>query len=175
MKQLIIHFLEKYCTLLNKSDDTDEYFFLMIENHDYILFEDKEWYVPQENSLWNKDEILLSKFIADFYDASNYFEPCEKPYRKNFYEYNTQTICPPNLVQTPINFSEVITNFLEKYCTLSKPDDTDDYAELMYNKHFLISFEDKLWYVPYNMPKEINIDEDELLIREFIELYCDYF
>jgi len=65
MKQLIRDFLQKYCTLVG--DDSLDRFDLMIDNHCYIKFEDVEWYVPEDNSLWNEDEQLLQEFIINTY------------------------------------------------------------------------------------------------------------
>ena len=66
MKQLIRDFLQKYCTLVRETDSMD-YFNLMIDNHCYIKFEDQEWYVPEDNSLWDEDEQLLQDFITYHY------------------------------------------------------------------------------------------------------------
>jgi hypothetical protein len=65
MKQLIRDFLQKYCTLVG--DDSLDRFDLMIDNHCYIKFEDVEWYVPEDNSLWDEDEQLLQEFIINTY------------------------------------------------------------------------------------------------------------
>jgi hypothetical protein len=65
MKQLIRDFLQKYCTLVG--DDSLDRFDLMIDNHCYIKFEDVEWYVPEDNSLWDEDEQLLQDFITYHY------------------------------------------------------------------------------------------------------------
>ena len=66
MKQLIRDFLKKYCTIVRETDSMD-YFNLMIDNHCYIKFEDVEWYVPEDNSLWDEDEQLLQDFITYHY------------------------------------------------------------------------------------------------------------
>ena len=65
MKQLIRDFLQKYCTLVG--DDSLDRFDLLIDNHCYIKFEDVEWYVPEDNSLWDEDEQLLQEFIINTY------------------------------------------------------------------------------------------------------------
>jgi hypothetical protein len=65
MKQLIRDFLQKYCTLVG--NDSSDRFNLMIDNHCYIKFEDVEWYVPEDNSLWDEDEQLLQEFIINTY------------------------------------------------------------------------------------------------------------
>jgi hypothetical protein len=68
---------------------------------------------------------------------------------------------------------QIIRDFLVKYCTLSKSDETDEYVELMMDNHHFISFEDEQWYVPYVLPTSCN--EDELLLLEFIsKKYCAY-
>jgi hypothetical protein len=66
MKKLITDFLDKYCTLV-KEDDSDDYIDLMTDNHSCILFEEKEWYVPDNNSLWSEEECLLQDFIVYSY------------------------------------------------------------------------------------------------------------
>lgn len=66
MKKLITDFLDKYCTLV-KEDDSDDYVDLMTDNHSCILFEEQEWYVPDNNSLWSEDEFLLQDFIVYTY------------------------------------------------------------------------------------------------------------
>jgi hypothetical protein len=66
MKKLITDFLDKYCTLV-KEDDSDDYVDLMTDNHSCILFEEQEWYVPDNNTLWSEDEFLLQDFIVYTY------------------------------------------------------------------------------------------------------------
>ena len=66
MKQLIRDFLQKYCILVRK-DETSDYVELIMDNHSCISFENKEWYVPDENSFWDEDEELLREFIIYTY------------------------------------------------------------------------------------------------------------
>lgn len=67
MKQLIRDFLQKYCALV-KEDETMEYMELMMDNHHCISFEGKEWYVPDDNSLWNEDEEFIQEFLVFTYE-----------------------------------------------------------------------------------------------------------
>jgi hypothetical protein len=67
MKQLIRDFLKKYCTIV-KDDDSIDYFNIMIDNHYYIRFEDVDWFVQEDNPLWNEDEQLLQAFIISNYE-----------------------------------------------------------------------------------------------------------
>jgi|LakMenEpi03Aug12_release.lakeMendotaPanAssembly.Ray.scaffolds.fasta_scaffold1325510_2 hypothetical protein len=60
---------------------------------------------------------------------------------------------------------KLITDFLEKYCTLVKDDDSDAYVDLMVDNHSCVLFEDIEWYVP-----DTNSlwSEDESLLQDFI-------
>ena len=60
---------------------------------------------------------------------------------------------------------QLIRDFLQKYCTLVRKDESDSYVELMMDNHCYIKFEDVEWYVP---EENSFWDEDENLLQDFI-------
>lgn len=64
MKELINQFLEKYCTKI-KEDETLDSVELMTDTHEYIKWENVEYYVPEENSLYSEDDKLILEFLIN--------------------------------------------------------------------------------------------------------------
>ena len=63
MKQLILDFINTYCTIVQDDDNVE----LMMDDHKYIEFEGEGYYVPDNNSFWGPDEELLRDFIIHKY------------------------------------------------------------------------------------------------------------
>ena len=63
MKELIQNFLNNFCvkTSLDEDPSVTE---LYMDDHDYIEFEDKGYYVPKNNSFYTDDNELLRDFLV---------------------------------------------------------------------------------------------------------------
>jgi len=62
--QLIINeFLNKFCTEVQPNDNVE----LMMDDHDYIEYDNKGWYIPKNNSFYTKeDEFIQSSLINKY-------------------------------------------------------------------------------------------------------------
>lgn len=64
LKKLINDFLNQYATLA-RDDEDSAYIELMVDNHHVIRWEGNEYYLPEENSLWNEEENLLAEMLSN--------------------------------------------------------------------------------------------------------------
>ena len=62
MKELILKFLETYCTIVREDEDS-AYVELMMDDHDCIEYDGIQYYVPKNNMLWDEDDELLVEFL----------------------------------------------------------------------------------------------------------------
>lgn len=56
-------FLKTYCTKVRKKE-SDSYVELMMDNHKCIEFEEKQYYVPEENSSWTDLEENIYELLV---------------------------------------------------------------------------------------------------------------
>ena len=63
VKAIISSFIDRYCTEVQENE-TPEYVELMMDNHKCIEWGDKQYYLPEENSLWNDDENFIAEILA---------------------------------------------------------------------------------------------------------------
>jgi len=66
MKKIIKNFLERYCTIV-VYDVESSYVELMMDNHFRIEYENIEYYVPVDNSLWGDDENLIRDILESLF------------------------------------------------------------------------------------------------------------
>jgi hypothetical protein len=70
MKKIIKDFLERYCTIVVydvESSEVSSYVELMMDNHFCIEYENIEYYVPVDNSLWGDDENLIRDILESLF------------------------------------------------------------------------------------------------------------
>ena len=72
IKSLIERFLHQYCVRVHINEE-DEYMEIMLENYDYILYEQQGWYVPKDISpVEDEEEILRMMIINTFTEEKEY-------------------------------------------------------------------------------------------------------
>lgn len=64
MKKVIIEFLKAYGTKV-KSNETDAYVELMMDDHFCIEFEDKEYYIAENNSSYTEDDDRVIDYLKN--------------------------------------------------------------------------------------------------------------
>ena len=62
----IIVFLHTFCTVVNDSE-TSDYNDLMMDNHDCIEFNEVQYYVPKNNSLYTEKDYLIRDLLIENY------------------------------------------------------------------------------------------------------------
>lgn len=62
MKKLVIEFIKKYGTKVRKNE-TSAYTELMMDNHICITFEDKEYYIAEDNSDYTEDDEMIYEYL----------------------------------------------------------------------------------------------------------------
>ena len=62
LKELIAAFLEKFATEVRKDED-DAYIELMLDNHFCIEYENRLFYIPEDNSLYTDEDELLCEML----------------------------------------------------------------------------------------------------------------
>lgn len=68
IKELIQWFLDTYCTL-GKDDEDGAYVELMMDNHKWVEYESKGYYVPDNSMLWSEDDNLLMEMILSQFEV----------------------------------------------------------------------------------------------------------
>lgn len=68
ISKLIQEFLDKYAIEATDNESSD-YIELMMDDHSFIEYKDKEYYIPENNSLWTEDESELADIIKIKYEA----------------------------------------------------------------------------------------------------------
>ena len=64
MKKLIKSFLKEFGTKARKNE-SESYTELMMDDHICIDWEDKQYYVPENNSSYTEDDDLIWKFLNE--------------------------------------------------------------------------------------------------------------
>lgn len=67
IKELIEDFLNKYCTKVKENED-ESYVELMMDDHQCIFYLGEEYYVPENNSLWDENDELLHTMIINTFE-----------------------------------------------------------------------------------------------------------
>jgi len=67
MKKLISDFLKKFCVLVEDGKDV-EYSEIYADNHTMIQYEDKIYYMPEDNSMYTEDDEFLRDVLIRLYD-----------------------------------------------------------------------------------------------------------
>jgi hypothetical protein len=67
LKELIATFLEKFATKVKDNED-DAYVELMMDDHFCIEYEDRQFYIPEDNSLYTSDDELLVQMLRNTFE-----------------------------------------------------------------------------------------------------------
>ncbi len=68
ISKLIQEFLDKYAIEAIDNESSD-YIELMMDDHSFIEYKYKEYYIPKNNSLWTEDESELADIIKIKYES----------------------------------------------------------------------------------------------------------
>lgn len=64
MKKLVIEFIGKYGTKVRKNESSG-YTELMMDNHICIEFGDNEYYIPEDNSFYSEDDLMIYDYLSN--------------------------------------------------------------------------------------------------------------
>lgn len=66
IRDLINEFLENFCIKVKEGED-HYYVDLMMDNHDCIIYQGVEYYVPESSILYDEDDHLLRDLLTSTY------------------------------------------------------------------------------------------------------------
>lgn len=64
MKKLVLAFLAQYGTKVKRNEDS-AYVELMMDDHICIDFDDREYYVPKNNSFYTEDDEMILEYLEN--------------------------------------------------------------------------------------------------------------
>jgi enolase len=62
--KIILKFLDTFCESVNKNE-SESYVELMMDDHICILYKNKSYYVPKNNSFYTKEDVKIYKYLEN--------------------------------------------------------------------------------------------------------------